>query len=97
MLSRFFNNLYVDLNNYIERKHQRKWLSLPQSATCIICGVKVRSKTCKVCPEQLGWVKLQRTYPFERRKWICHQCSSHRNFKPYIEQIDEDLVKRYSK
>ena len=42
-------------------------------------------------PMQCGWAKL------DKYTYICHSCLCHRNFRPYIEQIDEDERKFWEK
>ena len=50
---------------------------------CKICGKVLDSWTDTYSPMQCGWHRLGNI-------WFCHRCLEHRNFKPYIEQIDAD-------
>jgi hypothetical protein len=51
---------------------------------CTICGDVLDSRKDMYSPMQCGWGRI------DHYTWICHRCLQHRDFTPYIEQIDED-------
>lgn len=58
---------------------------------CRICGKVLDSWHDVYSPMQCGWVRIT------KYKWICHSCLDHRDFRPYIKQIDEDERVRWEK
>jgi len=72
------------LLNKHEDYTQKVWMRKPYKATCKICKDTLRSKECKFSPEQCGWERLEDGY-----WWVCHRCLEHRDFTPYIAEIDE--------
>lgn len=75
----FIYNKYEDYTKYI-------WNRKRYIVKCRICGDILDSKYDKYSPEQCGWKKLKND---KYQPWICHQCLSHRNFKPFIHLIDK--------
>lgn len=78
------------LENKYEQWTHHVWLSKPHHVNCKICGGTMRSDREKFSPEEAGWKHVDYF-------WICHRCLEHRDFKPYIKQIDEDERKLWEK
>ena len=85
-----FNNNPVDrllckINNEILEPLQRvRWLmGKRKKVECHICGNVLDSWKDSYAPEQCGWFRIN------KYMWICHRCWGHRNFRPFIEMIDE--------
>jgi len=77
-LSCFFHNKIEELSrvHWLMGKHKK--------IECKICGATLDSYRDTFSPMQCGWRKIT------KYKWICHRCLDHRDFTPYINQIDED-------
>lgn len=71
--------------NKKEELSQVKWITGKQKEVeCRICGDKLNNRRDMYSPMQCGWRRIG------KYTWICHSCLDHRNFRPYIEQIDEE-------
>lgn len=80
------------IHNKKEKLSQVKWnMGEHKEVECRICGNKLNSYTDMYSPMQCGWHKVN------KYSWICHRCFDHRDFRPYIEQIDEDERKLWEK
>ncbi len=93
----FNNNLLNRFKCFIYNKKEDYsyvvWNRKPNKATCFICGDTLKSQSkMSYSPLQCGWIKI----PY-RHFYICHRCLEHRNFKPYIKQIDKDEDKLWQK
>lgn len=85
------NKLSCLVHNKKEELSQIKWImGKHKECECRICGDKLNNRRDMYSPMQCGWERVGHT-------WICHSCLCHRNFKPYIEQIDEDERKLWEK
>ena len=82
---RIINHLLFKIDVVKEDITRFIWNASPHEAECIICGDKMVSTVDKYSPQESGWLKIKGS-----SKWVCHSCSSHRIFKPYIEIIDLD-------
>lgn len=84
-----FNNNPIDkLGCWIANKKEElsrvNWLmGKHKKIECRICGDILDSRKDIWSPEQCGWHKVN------KYTWICHRCMDHRNFRPFIEMIDE--------
>lgn len=77
------------IHNKKEELSQVKWImGHHKECECRICGDKLNNRRDMYSPMQCGWERVGHTY-------ICHSCLSHRNFKPFIEMIDEADRKFY--
>lgn len=74
----------ADLYNLNERISHIQWNLKPYHVECCICGRVLRSDECDYSPEEGGWRKA------DKWTWICHKCLCHRDYKPYVKQVDED-------
>lgn len=81
--------LFMTISNLKERLTRIQWRFRPHHVVCRICGEVLRSDQDKYSPEECGWGKI------DKWTWICHSCLCHRDFKPYIPQIDEDERKKW--
>ena len=80
------------MHNKREKLSQVKWIiGKHKEVECRICGDKLNNYIDMYSPMQCGWKRIGKYI------WICHSCLDHRNFKPYIEQIDEDERKLWEK
>lgn len=71
--------------NKKEELSQVKWIiGKHKECECRICGDKLDNRRDMYSPMQCGWHQIG------KYTWICHNCLEHRNFRDYIEQIDED-------
>ena len=61
------------------------WNSGLHNVRCRICNATMSSDECDFSPQNAGWGKIE-----NRRIWICHRCLDHRDFTPYIKQVDQD-------
>ena len=89
MIFTFDNNpisrLDCFLHNKMEDLSRVHWLmGKRKEVECRICGDKLDSRKDMYSPMQCGWKRIG------KYTWVCHRCLDHRNFRPYIEQIDED-------
>lgn len=86
----FTNNPIDKLSCWASNKYeeitQLLWNHSHQKVTCIICGQVLDPKKDKYSPVQCGWHRLSRV---NKSYQICHQCIWHRDFKPFIKEIDE--------
>lgn len=82
-LSCYIHNKKEDLSGVIWRKGKQKTIK------CRICGNILDSHKEQYSPMQCGWHKVS------KYSWICHMCFDHRNFKPFIEMVDETDEKVY--
>lgn len=82
-LSCLLDNKKEELSEIIWRKGKQKTIE------CRICGDTLDSYKDKYSPMQCGWHKVN------KYSWICHCCFDHRNFRPFIEMIDEADRKFY--
>lgn len=72
------------LHNKKEDLSRVQWLKGKQKKVeCRICGGELDSKKDTYSPMQCGWHKVT------KYSWICHRCFDHRNFRPFIEMIDD--------
>lgn len=84
-----FNNNPIDkLYCWVENKKEDIsrvcWLTgKRKKVECRICGNILDSYKDIWSPEQCGWHRVN------KYSWICHRCFDHRNFRPFIEMIDE--------
>lgn len=84
-----FSNNPIDrlscaIHNKIEELSRVHWLmGKHKKIECRICRGTMDSWKNIYSPMQCGWKKIN------KYTWICHQCLDHRDFTPYIEQIDE--------
>lgn len=85
------DKLYCWANNTYEKYTHWYWNKKPHVVECCICGEKLDSRRDKYSPEECGWISMR-----GGTRWICHQCDSHRDFKPYMDliKIDEKLAWR---
>ena len=88
MVFTFSNNPIDRLGCWIENKKEElsrvKWrMGKHKKIECRICGDILDSRKDIWSPEQCGWHKVN------KYTWICHRCMDHRNFRPFIEMIDE--------
>ena len=84
----FSNNpidkLICKIHNTREDLSRVKWLmGKRKKVECHICGKVLDSWKDMYSPEQCGWFRIN------KYMWICHSCIGHRNFRPFIEMIDE--------
>lgn len=78
--------------NKTEELSQVRWImGKHKECECRICGNKLDNRRDMYSPMQCGWMRVG------KYRYICHRCLEHRNFKPYIEQIDEDERKLLEK
>lgn len=82
--------LFMTTSNLKERLTRIQWRFRPHHVDCRICGATLRSDKCPYSPEECGWGKINKW------TWVCHRCLCHRDFKPYIPQIDEYERKKLS-
>ena len=73
----WFYNTKEDISQVLWRKGTHK------TAECRLCGEILDSHKDEYSPMQCGWHKVT------KYSWICHSCFDHRNFRPFIEMIDE--------
>lgn len=64
-----------------------KWNFAPHKARCVICGKVIKSMDLDYSPKSCGWCRIRSYYG---KHFICHKCLAHRNYKPYVKQVDED-------
>lgn len=74
------------LNNTYEKLTQIRWKCKHHYIQCHICGEILDSREVSYSPEQCGWKRLKDQW---YKPWICHRCLEHRDFKPYINEIDQ--------
>lgn len=78
--------------NKKEELSQVKWImGEHKECECRICGGKLDNWKDMYSPMQCGWRKV------DKYTWICHSCLCHRNYRPYVEQVDEDERKLWKK
>ena len=77
MLKCWYWNKKEDISQIIWQKGKRKRIQ------CRICGKVLDSWKEEYSPIQCGWHRVN------KYSWICHMCFDHRNFRPFIEAIDE--------
>ena len=83
----WLSNKYEDYTQYVwNKKHHR--------VTCRICGDVLDSNKEKYSPEQCGWKKIN---GYTYKTWICHRCLEHRDFKPFIKEIDKQKEELWRK
>lgn len=76
--------------NTKEKLSQVQWImGKHKQVECRICGDKLDNYRDMYSPMQCGWHQIG------KYTWICHSCLEHRNFRKYIEQIDEDERKAW--
>ena len=80
----------MTIDNYKEKISHVQWNLKPHHVECRICGATLRTDKCSYSPEECGWGRV------DKWVWVCHRCLCHRDFKPYIPQIDEDERKKWS-
>ena len=83
--SNIISTAYVTALNTYEKFTHWYWNRKPHHVTCNICYKTLRSDECEYSPEECGWKCSKDGWV-----WVCHQCLYHRDFRPYIEQVDED-------
>ena len=73
------------IHNKKEELSQVRWImGKHKQCECRICGDKLDNRRDMYSPVQCGWMQINKWL------WVYHRCLDHRNFKPYIKQIDED-------
>ena len=73
------------LYNKMEDLSRVHWLmGKTKKVECRICGDKLDSRKDIYSPKQCGWKKI------DKFTYVCHRCLDHRDFRPYIKQIDEE-------
>ena len=82
------NNPIDKLDCYLHNKKEELsrviWLmGKRKKVECRICGDVLDSWKDFYAPEQCGWHRVT------KYAWVCHRCFDHRNFRPFIEMIDE--------
>ena len=78
------------LHNKIEELSRVMWLmGKRKKVKCRICGDVLDSYKDMYSPMQAGWKRVG------KYTWVCHNCLEHRNFRPFIEAIDEADRKRH--
>ena len=86
------NKLGCWLSNLREAYTYTVWNKKPHKATCVICKDTIRSQSdMSYSPEQCGWERIN------KYQYICHRCLCHRNFVPYIQQVDKDEDEAWEK
>lgn len=90
------NNPIVKLSCYLENKKEElsrvQWLmGKHKKIECRICRGTLDSYKDVFSPVQCGWKQI------DKYIWICHKCLDHRDFTPYIKQIDETERKAFEK
>lgn len=92
---RLWECIDISLANAYENFTYWYWNKKPHHVRCRICG-KVKSSIPQInetfSPEQCGWEQTK-----DGQFWICHDCLCHRDFKPYIKQVDIDEIERWKK
>lgn len=88
------NNPIDKLSCYLHNKKEDlsrvHWLmGKRKKVECRICGDILDSWHDVYSPMQCGWRRIGKYV------WICHSCLDHRNFKPFIDMIDEEERKRW--
>ena len=83
-LSCWLHNKKEDLSRVQWLKGKRK------EVECRICGKVLDSSKDPYSPMQCGWHKVDKY-----NNWICHNCFDHRDFRPFIEMIDEENRKEW--
>lgn len=79
-------NIKCWLGNEYEKLTQIRWKREHHRVVCRICGDVLDSTKDPYSPEECGWYRLKgRIF----RPWICHKCLCHRNFQPFIKDIDK--------
>jgi len=92
MNSNPIDKLSCIIHNKIEELSRVHWLmGKHKKIECRICGTILDSYRETFSPMQCGWGKIN------KYTWICHKCLDHRDFTPYIEQIDEAERKAFEK
>lgn len=76
-LSCWLHNKREDLSRVVWLMGKRKKIE------CRICDKILDSWNDIYSPEQCGWHRVT------KHTWICHSCFDHRNFRPFIEMVDE--------
>lgn len=71
--------------NKKEEIAHKQWNKKHYRVKCHICDDVLDSKKIQYAPEECGWHQLKGLY----KVWICHKCLGHRDFTPFIKQIDE--------
>ena len=91
---RLWECVYISLANAYENFTCWYWNKKPHHVRCRICGEvkKTDRYNDTFSPEQCGWKQTK-----DGHVWICHDCLCHRNFKPYIKQVDIDEIERWKK
>ena len=80
------NRIKIWFWNKLEEYFRKVWQKNTRYyVQCRICGEILRSANTDYSPIEAGWDRMK-----NHSIWICHRCMSHRNFKPYIDKIDED-------
>ena len=93
-----FNPSPIDrIKIFIENKWleytDKVWNKEPHKITCHICGDFLKSQEpYSHSPEQCGWRRID-----GERWYICHRCLCHRNYRPYVGQVDEDERKAWER
>lgn len=86
------DNLYCHAINKYEDFTHWYWNKSPHRVRCIICGDIMNSKKDKYSPEEAGWRSIK-----GGKRWICHRCDAHRDFKPYVNLVDVDEEIKWAK
>ena len=86
------DHLSCCFHNKIEELSRVQWLmGKHKKVECRICRDTMDSWKDIYSPIQCGWKQIN------KYTWICHRCLYHRDFTPYIEQIDEAERKAFEK
>lgn len=73
------------LHNKKEELSRVIWLmGEHKKVECKICGDVLDSYKDVFSPMQCGWQRIS------KYRWVCHRCLEHRNFRPFIEAVDEE-------
>lgn len=80
-----FERLLVVFDNWREQHATKIWTKGNYKAVCTICGEIMTSSNSNYSPEECGWDRLKTS-----GRWICHSCLCHRNYKPYVNLVDDD-------
>ena len=71
-------------NEIIEPLQRVRWLiGKRKKVTCRICWDTLDSWKDMYPPEQAGWHQVNKYW------WVCHRCFDHRDFRPFIDMVDE--------
>ena len=86
----------LDLWAIKELIYGERWRSKPHMAECAICGEILHSKNDYYSPEECGWMKIiDSVWKTREHQWLCHRCHCHRDFKPFIEEVDRREKEKY--